>query len=177
MNYRILRAGVIFAVAVTFGAIGSLRQATAQETNQPINRTAMQKTSITDYGLLTEDNIRQAFDEIPTTPPTNKKIFSEKFYNVAVARVAKHNGPPELHRDSDRVFFIKNGVALMRVGGNIANSQEISPGEYRGKSDSSYTGYKEVQLKAGSVLSIPRNVAYQIIAEKGDVSFIVVRVN
>lgn len=160
--------------AVVFGAAVTLRTENAQ-TVQTNDAAASQKKPV--YQLLTKADVRQAFKEIPLKPPTNKKIIDEANYNASVARVAGRNGPPEQHRDSDRIFFIKKGAARMRIGGEITDPKETSAGEYRSKSGTGYRGYDEVKIKGGTVLSVPRNIAYQIIAENADVSFIVVRTN
>lgn len=125
--------------------------------------------------LFTPVEVAQAFKNIPTKPPTNKNIVEQEHYQVAVARLAGRNGPVELHQAADRVFFVKEGKAVLRVGGSVAVAQEIAPGELRG-AGSDYRGYRELKLEAGALLSVPRGVPYQLVAEKGDVSFIVVRI-
>ncbi|MFN0121587.1 MAG: hypothetical protein ACKV2V_13925 [Blastocatellia bacterium] len=125
---------------------------------------------------FTAADIERAFQSIPTKPPTNKNIIEQQHYTVAVARVAGRNGPVELHRDSDRVFFVKAGKALMRVGGRLTNAQEIEPGEWRSADGKGYSEFRAEQMAAGSIISVPRNVPYQLIAQQGDVSFTVVRI-
>lgn len=125
---------------------------------------------------LTPAEVAQAFAMIPTKPPTNKNIVEQAHYQVGVARVAGRNGPVELHQASDRIFFVKAGRAVLRVGGRLVNAQEIAPGELRGAAGKNYSGYREVTMEADAILSVPRGVPYQLIAEKGDVSFIVVRI-
>jgi len=126
--------------------------------------------------LFSPADVEQAFKQIPAKPPTNRNIVEQEHYQVAVARVAGRNGPPEHHRDSDRVFFVKSGKAVMRVGGQITDPQEVSPGEIRSASGAGYRDYREVTMEAGAIISAPRGVPYQIIAKDGDVSFVVVRI-
>jgi len=92
---------------------------------------------------------------------------------VKAARVQNRNGPFELHEEQDRVLYILSGEARMRVGGTLVDPQLISPGEYRARTAS---GYRELTLKKGAVLSIPRKVPYQIAAEGSDIEFLVVTV-
>lgn len=120
--------------------------------------------------------VERAFAQIPTTPPTNKNIVEQEHYQVAVARVTGRNGPVELHRESDRLFFVKSGQALMRIGGKLAGAQEVEPGEWRSAGGRGYGGFREETMAAGAIISVPRNVPYQLVAQQGDVSFIVVRI-
>lgn len=136
---------------------------------------AREQTPPHGYALLTDADIRRAFEQIPRKPPTNKKIVEQQHYSVAVARVVGRNGPVEHHRDADRLFFVKSGAAKMRVGGELTDREEVSPGEYRSKSGTGYANYRTVKMEAGAVLSVPRDVPYQLVAEGADVSFIVVR--
>lgn len=125
---------------------------------------------------LTAAELEQAFGSIPTKPPTNKTIIDEKHYQLAVARVTGRDGPVELHQNSDRIFFVKNGRARLRIGGTLANGREIAPGEWRDAEGSSYRDYRTETMTEGSVISVPRRVPYQIIAHDGDVSFTVIRI-
>lgn len=170
----------IFCSLLLLMAVDSLNQyqtggAAAQNGGAQLIEQANAKKG--EFHLLGKSEIERAFRELPKTPPTNQKIVDEDFYNVAVARVEKRNGPPELHLQSDRVFFIKKGKAVMRIGGTITDPKEVSPNEIRSTGGNGYSGYQEVTIRAGDVLSIPKNVAYQIVAEKTDVSFTVVRIN
>lgn len=178
MNFRhFLRLILIILAAVLFGLIINLRS-DKDQTNIFAKAIPLQEhREPPTHKLLTKTDMQQAFREIPAKPPTNKNIFDEKHYNVAVARVTGRNGPPEQHSSSDRIFFIRKGSALMRIGGRITDPEEISSNEYRSKSGHGYADYEVLSIKAGSVLSVPRNIVYQIVAEKGDVSFTVVRIN
>ena len=138
---------------------------------------SQQKPAVSgEAAMFTRADVERAFEQIPTKPPTNKNIVEQEHYNLAVARVAGRNGPVELHQAADRVFFVKAGKAVMRVGGKLAGAQEISPGEFRDAEGKGYSGYREVVMEAGAILSVPCDVPYQLIAEKGDVSFVVVRI-
>ncbi len=142
---------------------------------------AQQKPAVSgEAAMFTQADVERAFEQIPTKPPTNKNIVEQEHYQVAVARVAGRNGPVELHQASDRVFFVKAGKAVMRVGGKLAGAREISPGEFRSAGASvdgeGYSDYRELVMEAGAILSVPRDVPYQLVAEKGDVSFVVVRI-
>lgn len=106
--------------------------------------------------LRTAAEIEHEFATLPSTPPTNREILAQPHHTVKVARVTNRNGPLETQAEEDRVFHVLSGSARMRV----ANG----------------SGFREVPLAAGSVLSIPRGVAYQILAEHADVSMLVVTI-
>jgi len=90
---------------------------------------SQQKPAVSgEAAMFTRADVERAFEQIPTKPATNKNIVEQEHYNLAVAG---RNGPVELHQAADRVFFVKAGKAVMRVGGKLAGAQEISPGEFR----------------------------------------------
>jgi mannose-6-phosphate isomerase-like protein (cupin superfamily) len=123
--------------------------------------------------LVSADQVREAIHNLPKTPPTNRELIVEEHYVVKVARVENRNGPFELHRDQDRVFYVLEGKATMRTGGKLIDPKQLSISEWRADSAD---GYRELPLKAGSVLSVPRGVAYQIVAAGTDVKFLVVAI-
>ena len=149
---------------IILGAVLSLTVLAAPEVKEP------------EAVHLTAAGMEQAFGSIPTKPPTNKTIIAEDQYQVAVARVAGRDGPVELHRDSDRIFFVRSGRARLRIGGTLTNGREIAPGEWRDADGSSYRDYRTETMTDGSVISVPRRIPYQIIARDGDVSFTVIRI-
>src|SRR5262249_50064941 len=99
--------------------------------------------------LRTAADIERELATLPSTPPTNREIVAQPHHTVKVARVTNRNGPLETQADEDRVFHVLPGEARMRV----------AQGD----------GFRELPLAAGSVLSIPRGVAYQILAEHADI--------
>jgi mannose-6-phosphate isomerase-like protein (cupin superfamily) len=95
--------------------------------------------------------------------------------SIAIGRLCGRDGRPELHVHSDRLFLISGGSGLMRLGGTITDGDEVSSGEFLGRSDAHYTGYETQSLSAGTIVSIERGTPYQLIASGQDLTFVVVR--
>lgn len=122
--------------------------------------------------VLTESDIQTAIRNLPSKPPTNVEVIAEENYTVKVARVKNRNGPVELHDAEDRLFYVLEGRAILRVGGEMIARQALAPGEWRSAES---RGFTELKMEKGSVLSVPRGVPYRIVAEKSDVSYLVFR--
>jgi mannose-6-phosphate isomerase-like protein (cupin superfamily) len=126
-----------------------------------------------DVRSLTASEVQDAIRRLPVKPPTNAEVLTEDYYAIKVAVVENRVGPAEIHQKEDRVFYVLDGSAELRIGGTVKGSREISAGELQGKE---MEGFRTIAMKPGTVISVPRGVGYQLAAEHSRVSFLVVRI-
>ncbi len=96
-------------------------------------------------------------------------------HSIAVGRLGGRNGRPERHCFAARIFIITGGAGLIRLGGTIGDAEEVSPGEFLGKSDTHYIDYETRPLTSGMLVSVAAGTPYQLMAVGFDFAFIVVR--
>lgn len=122
---------------------------------------------------LDAKQIQQAIASLPAHPPTNREVITAAHYAVKVAVVNHRNGPAELHRSEDRVFYVLRGQAEVCTGGTMRSPHDLSPTEAQAPE---LVGCKPLSMASGTVISIPRDVPYQLRAAETHVEFLVVRI-
>ena len=122
---------------------------------------------------LDSKQIQQAIANLPTHPPTNREVVTASHYAVKVAVVDHRNGPAELHRSEDRVLYVLHGQAEVCTGGTMKAPRDLSPTEAQAPE---LVGCTRMPMAPGTVISIPRGVAYQLRSNETRVEFLVVRV-
>lgn len=98
-------------------------------------------------------------------------------YTTAIGRLARRSGRPELHRRSARIFIVTAGHGEMRVGGMIADSNQSSQDDVIAPYDAEYQGFSSIILEPGSVVHVPAGAPYQLLADSGDLHFLVTRIS
>lgn len=85
------------------------------------------------------------------------------------------NGPAELHAKQTDFYVVWEGSATLYIGGEIAEPNEIEPGEVRGKSIQGGQSYK---LAPGSTVNIPPNTPHQVTLDDGEtITYLIVKVH
>ena len=129
--------------------------------------------SAADARNFTAEQLRQAIEALPKTPPTNREVLAENHYAIKVAVIDHRSGPGEVHETEDRVFYVLEGSSELRVGGSLDHPRRIAPAEVQG---TTLKGARTIQLAPGSVVSVPRGTPYQFAAPASRISFLVVRI-
>lgn len=122
---------------------------------------------------LDAKEIQQAIANLPTHPPTNREVITASRYAVKVAVVDHRNGPAELHRSEDRVLYVLHGQAEVCTGGTMKAPHDLSPTEAQAPE---LVGCTRLPMAPGTVVSIPRDIPYQLRARGTRVEFLVVRI-
>ena len=117
--------------------------------------------------------IQDAIRALPKHPPTNREVITANHYGVKVAVLEHRNGPAELHRCEDRVMYVLHGEGSLCTGGTMQSPKDLSAAEAQAPA---LAGCTPVAMVAGTVISVPRGVPYQLHAEKTRVEFMVVRI-
>ena len=82
-------------------------------------------------------------------------------------------GVAEVHRDSDDYHMVLEGSAVYTLGGTLDAPKEQQPGEWRA---GSISGGREVVMKKGDMIFVPRGTAHQRNTEGHDVTLMVIKV-
>lgn len=99
---------------------------------------------------------------------------SGKQMRVAVFHDEKRvNDLFEVHDHSDDIYYVLEGTATLLLGGNLVDPNEISPGEWRAKAAN---GTKEVVMKKGDVVMVPRGTVHQRTVTGKGLSMILIKV-
>jgi sialidase-1 len=103
--------------------------------------------------LFTQSDLARTFAGLPEKPPTNREVHTTKHLGFKVARVENRDGPREVQPVEDRVFYVTAGSATLRV-----------------------EDARDLEMRTGSTLIVPRGVPYQIRATGSRVEFLVFRI-
>jgi mannose-6-phosphate isomerase-like protein (cupin superfamily) len=82
--------------------------------------------------------------------------------DVAVEAVWRHEedweqGELESHDGKDHIFFVTDGKATLKLGGELESPREISPGEWRAKQA---RNVQAVEVKKGDFIYIPHGTVH-----------------
>jgi mannose-6-phosphate isomerase-like protein (cupin superfamily) len=92
---------------------------------------------------------------------------------VAVQHEKDHVPPTgELHDASDDVYYVLEGAATLTLGGKLAAPREVEPGEWRGK----INGGKEIEIKKGDLIVVPRGTPHARSTAGKDFSMILIKI-
>lgn len=128
------------------------------------------------FQLLTAADWARVCEALPANGPSTRDLARNPQFSVAVGRLRARDGRPEQHLRAARIFVIRQGTGLLRIGGVLSDPELVAPGELLG-SDATYFGYELVPLEPGTIVSIERGTAYQLLANEADFSFLVIRIN
>lgn len=112
------------------------------------------------------------------------KVDDHKVATESLAKYGNHalmvahregTGLAELHEKQVDILIVENGEGTLVVGGTIANSKTVSPGEIRGDSIS---GGAKNHIAAGDVVHIPVNTAHQVLLAPGkQITYVAVKID
>ena len=94
-------------------------------------------------------------------------------YGILLTQMTDRQPKPELHEAADDVYYIIEGAGTVSVGGEIADREQKSPGEWSGRTILKAT---QVQVAAGDVVSIPRGTPHMMGCPGGEIRYFVVKV-
>ena len=84
------------------------------------------------------------------------------------------NGPAEMHERFTDFYVVRDGKALLRLGGEISDAKTTEPGEVRG---AEIEGGSTIELQTGDVVDIPPGTAHQIVLEEGQtITYLILKV-
>lgn len=80
----------------------------------------------------------------------------------------------ESHDDSDDVYYVLEGAAMLTLGGRLENPREASPGEWRA---TRIAGGQTFELKKGDLIVVPRGTPHHRVNAKGkEFSLILIKI-
>jgi len=85
----------------------------------------------------------------------------------------RENDLYELHDNSDDIYYVLDGEATLALGGELAEPNEISPGEWRSKT---VKGGNPFEIKKGDLIVVPRGTVHQRTATGKGFSMILIKV-
>jgi mannose-6-phosphate isomerase-like protein (cupin superfamily) len=92
---------------------------------------------------------------------------------VAIQHEQDHAAPSgELHDASDDVYYVLEGAATLTLGGKLEAPREVEPGEWRGK----INGGKNVEIKKGDLVIVPRGTPHERNTVGKDFSMILIKI-
>ena len=106
----------------------------------------------------------------------NRDIFPAKGAQMRVAVFhdeKRENDLYELHDNSDDIYYVLDGEATLALGGELAEPNEISPGEWRSKT---VKGGNSFEIQKGDLIVVPRGTVHQRTATGKGFSMILIKV-
>ena len=106
----------------------------------------------------------------------NRDIVAAKGTQMRVAVFhdeTRENDLYELHDNSDDIYYVLDGEATLALGGELAEPNEISPGEWRSKT---VKGGNPFEIKKGDLIVVPRGTVHQRTATGKGFSMILIKV-
>ncbi len=94
-------------------------------------------------------------------------------YGLIRAKFQNRVPIPEMHDNADDIYFIVGGKGTVYLGGEIVDVEEISQGEYIGKS---LKGSTATLVEVNDVVSIPRKTPHMLGCPEGEVEFYIVKI-
>jgi len=92
--------------------------------------------------------------------------------NIAMQlSVMPHNGPGELHRNSDDLLIVQKGSATVVTGGTMLNGKDRPGGNTYG---SGLEGGDSTTISAGDIVIIPAGLTHQLLVPPGTVLTMIV---
>lgn len=79
----------------------------------------------------------------------------------------------EIHDASDDVYYVLEGSATLTLGGRLVSPKEVEPGEWRGPS---IEGGKNVEVKKGDLIVVPRGTPHMRSTVGKDFAMILIKV-
>lgn len=94
-------------------------------------------------------------------------------YSVNYAVFDNVKGESEMHENADDVYYVVEGKAMLKLGGEIVEKQEKGPGEFIG---SDLKNAKVSTIEKGDIVSIPRKTPHMVDGSKTKVKYAVIKV-
>ena len=155
-----LRAGVLL-IAVC-GLLLSARQ------TAPVDKLA---------GVKTKAEIDALFAKVRSGELTGaQNLFNQDKgpYRVYTSVIENRKGAADIHGLDDEIFLIVGGSAEVTLGGDITDKKSTAANEFRG---TVIAGGTTRSVAVGDIISIPRGMAHQMNPGKGQVLYVVIKIN
>ncbi len=111
--------------------------------------------------LLKAKQIKDFSSKLPEKGPFGKELISNIQKSIIISEsVTSSDISPEaeLHENYTDIFIVKQGKEEIFIGGEIADKESVSPGEWRGKT---LVKAREYFIEAGDLVIIPKGIAHQ----------------
>ena len=111
--------------------------------------------------ILRTKDINNFISTLPQDGPFAEELIANKEKSGVVFRSITdktRSKKSELHENYTDIFIIHEGSEELFVGGEIEDSEETRPGEWRGKG---LIGARKYQVEAGDIVIVPKGVAHQ----------------
>lgn len=116
---------------------------------------------------------RATIEETIATRDSNQPLHAAANFTVNYVIYQGRRGPWEAHRGCVDIYLVYAGSARARLGGDIANAKEETPGEIRGDGVS---GARESTIGPGDIVLIPRNGAHHMDPGAAKLGYLLVKV-
>lgn len=111
--------------------------------------------------------------ETITKNSSNQPLHSAQNFTMNYVIYSGKPGPWESHRGCVDIYFIRYGTGLARLGGEIANPKEETPGEIRG---TGVTSAREYRITGGDMVVIPRNGVHHMQPLTSKLGYLLIKV-
>jgi mannose-6-phosphate isomerase-like protein (cupin superfamily) len=101
-----------------------------------------------------------------------QRLVTNKNYNVSASRRDKV-GTAEIHEKVTDIFYFVSGTATFVTGGDLVESRQTGPGEWRG---SSSKGGTSRAVSPGDVIVVPKGTTHWFSAVNGEIKYYIVKV-
>ena len=151
---RIISLSTVFVFTLTSVVAAQVRQPTTS-TKPIVIKTGRQVSEI--YRELEKQDGNKQLDLVPAAGVQMRvAVFHDE---------KRENDLFEVHDSSDDIYYVLDGEATLMLGGALIAPNEISPGEWRSKTNS---GGQSVTIKKGDLVVVPRGTVHQrTVAGKG----------
>ena len=157
----------VFAALVAAGALA--------QTTGNVRTERGPSSPIRPYVVLTGQSVEDTVRKLHPDNKVEELIGGEGMeLRVAVQHESNHAAAAgEIHDASDDVYYVLEGTATLTLGGRLESPKEVEPGEWRGPR---IEGGKNVEVKKGDLVVVPRGTAHMRSTVGKDFAMILIKV-
>jgi len=123
--------------------------------------------------ILKKSDLDRYIKSLPEVGPFGEKVLSNSEGSAIVNKNITGEEPAEeseMHENQVDIFIILEGREELFIGGELAEKEKVSAGEWRGKN---LIGARKYEIEAGDIVIIPKSVPHQ--HGRGAVKMIVIK--
>lgn len=126
-------------------------------------------------GIINKKQIKEIEKSLKELGNRSLPLFENEDgkYSVYYAVFDNVKGESEMHENADDIYYVIEGKARLKLGGEIVEKQEKGPGEFIG---SDLKNAKVSTIKKGDIVSIPRKTPHMVDGSKTKVKYAIIKV-
>jgi mannose-6-phosphate isomerase-like protein (cupin superfamily) len=159
MNYLLIICCIVFAAVTSTNA----QSAPSSPTKPVVIRSKQQIADV-----MKEIKAAEGNKQVDAVPQAGDQMRVAIFHDEK-----RENDLHEVHDTSDDIYYVLEGEATLMLGGSLVEPNQISAGEWRSKTA---TGGREVKIKKGDLVVVPRGTPHQRTVTGKGFSMILIKV-